>query len=168
MTALRVLSDHGLPPARRVDQIRSAYRWLHWPSRSAPLARDSMAFSLGSPITLLPPPQPAIPGTRPPGSNPRPTIRLRPFCSRTSYRRVARASRPGTPPLATSTNPRRRVFPCSRFFHAVEMRPAHSLRSWQNVATLFPLRICSEISLRHFVHAFSASFWRHRATLLCD
>ena len=28
----------------------------------------------------------------------------------------------------------------------------------QNAATLFPLRICSEISLRHFVHAFLFRF----------
>jgi hypothetical protein len=31
-------------------------------------------------------------------------------------------------------------------------------KTWQNAATLSPLRICSEISLRHFVHVFLLRF----------
>jgi hypothetical protein len=45
------------------------------------------------------------------------------------------------------------VFFRSRFFHQKKCG-AHNFRSRQNAATLFPLRICSEISLRHLVHAF--------------
>ncbi len=41
----------------------------------------------------------------------------------------------------------------SRFFHTKKYG-RHKLRSRQNAFTVCPLRSCSEISLRHFVHAF--------------
>jgi len=41
----------------------------------------------------------------------------------------------------------------SRFFHTKKYG-LHKARSRQNVVTSSPLRACSEISFRHFVHAF--------------
>jgi hypothetical protein len=42
----------------------------------------------------------------------------------------------------------------SRFFHAKNYG-LHKARSRQKVVTSSPLRLCSETSFRHFVHAFS-------------
>jgi hypothetical protein len=62
----------------------------------------------------------------------------------------------GDSATCTSTN-LAAVFSRSRFFHQKKC-DARNFCSRQNAATLFPPRICSEISLRHFVHAFLFRF----------
>src|SRR5882757_9550805 len=83
-------------------------------------------------------------------SNPRPTSRLRPFCSRTSIRESPATSAGDS---ATCTSKNFVVLLHSRFFHTKKYG-RHRPRSPQNAVTVCPLRPCSATSLRHFAHAF--------------
>jgi hypothetical protein len=118
----------------------------------APCAR-SMACKLGSPITLLPPPPPTIPAHVPD------QILALPSGSGHSAAELRSASRqaswPGLRHLHFHES-RRRVFP-QPFLPPVEMRRAQLPLSAERRHTL-PLCICSEISLRHFVHVFLLRF----------
>src|SRR5882724_5379894 len=84
-------------------------------------------------------------------SNPRPTSRLRPFCNRISTRESLAAF--GVVLLSCTSRNFTAVSSRNRFFHAKKYG-LHRLRSRQNAVTVCPLRACSEISRRHFVHAF--------------
>src|SRR5437899_1203198 len=84
-------------------------------------------------------------------SNPRPTSRLRPFCNRISTRESLAAF--GVVSLSCTSRNFTAVSSRNRFFHAKKYG-LHRLRSRQNAVTVCPLRACSEISRRHFVHAF--------------
>src|ERR1700740_617932 len=84
-------------------------------------------------------------------SNPRPTTRLRPFCSRTSTRVSPAAF--GAASLSCTSRNFTAVSSRNRFFHAKKYG-LHRPRPRQNAVTVCPLRACSEISLRHFVRAF--------------
>src|SRR5580658_10033544 len=81
-------------------------------------------------------------------SNPGRTIRLRPFCNR-----ISTASPDGAPAVTRTSRNFARVTSCNRFFH-VKKYGLHSPRSRQKAVTVCPLRACSRISLRHFLHAF--------------
>src|SRR6266481_9231392 len=84
-------------------------------------------------------------------SNPRPTSRLRPFDRRISTHESPAAF--GAASVSCTSRNFTAVSSRSRFFHAKKYG-LHSPRSWRNAVIVCPLRACSEISLRHFVHAF--------------
>src|SRR6266481_9022591 len=87
-------------------------------------------------------------------SNPGITIRLRPFCSRTSIHEPP-DKLAGTPTLALQRiSPT--CFPAAVF--STSRNAARTTSALGRTSPLFPLRICSEISLRHFVHAFLFRF----------
>src|SRR5260221_10783168 len=97
MTALRVLSDHCLHPLRQSIKSTAHVRCFAGHPDPRPFAR-SRACKLGSPITLLPPPRPAIPAHVPD------QILALPSGFGHSAAALRSASRPvswpGTPPLA--------------------------------------------------------------------